>query len=413
MQGFVCLGGECDDTCCIGWSLSMSRKDHKRLTLIIGREEAESVTVRRPAAARPTDDWAPGYAEFRTHGDRRCHYLDPAGLCSLQSERGASALTNVCDQYPRFNYQFDKTVEQVGTLACPEVARRCLLASDAPTFVPFEPDHAILDRPPLRLRDSKNGYRRYFELVRSHLLTTLTNRELAIGDRLAALLMQTERLASILQRGKLPNEARLMQALEHISSPDVMREVPRLMGDVPARGRSTLVVVSFVLGMLEKAGTRMANLVGDVRERYAVEAAPDFLSEIEFDRIIGAYELNRSAILERHAQRVDTYFTNHAVNYVLCMPFFDQFALVTYVQELVLRVAMLHLLFFSHPRVLELADSAKSPDTLSQLDDAAVSIFQPFAREVEHRPGVGQKLNDLLVQASARSPKDFLCLTRV
>src|SRR5690606_1629065 len=99
--------------------------------------------------------------------------------------------------------------------------------------------------------------------------------------------------------------------------------------------------------------------------------------------------------------------------HLLSLPLFDELSLSTYIKELVLRVAMLRLIFFSHPSILKLAKVQEGADGTSQLDDAAVAIFQAFAREVEHAPGVKNKLHGLLIEASAYSTPDFLTLTRL
>lgn len=411
MQGFVCLGPQCEDSCCSGWSLAMSKKDHRRLELVVGKKETHLATRRLPAAKRPAEDWAPGYAEFRTHGERHCHYLNSDDLCRLHTKHGPDALTNVCDQYPRYNVQYDELVEQVGSLACPEVARRCLLSDDANTFVPFEPQGASLDRPPVQLSTSKNGHRKHFLIVREQFLTTMTERELSLGDRLAALLGQAEALASVLWRDELPSEAHLVQVLDHISSTERVHKVPQMMAGVQMRGRSTAVLVSFVFGLLGTVGKRTEKLLENVLKHYEVDALA--LNEAEFERIVDSYEINRSQVLERHGTRVDTYFTNYAGKHLLSLPLFDELSLSTYIKELVLRVAMLRLIFFSHPSILKLAKVQEGADGTSQLDDAAVAIFQAFAREVEHAPGVKNKLHGLLIEASAYSTPDFLTLTRL
>lgn len=429
MQEFRCIGPECEDTCCKDWSISMSRKDYKRLKLIIGDEELGKRTRRKAAAQRPKEDWAPGYAVFLQQ-DGSCSYVTGAGLCQIHEQHGGQALTGVCGLYPRTVNQYDDRVEVVSTLACPEIARRCLLDSSAMELVDLDPPSEMsLTRPQLRLSGKKDGFRVHFDLVRDALLTILASRERPLSDRLATVAYLIDRLRPHLQRGKPADAGKLKAEVDLALSEKLQDELSKAFAEIPARGRAVHLLFSYVLNIYSvSAGSRMRRVLEDVRTEFLTPSTTassstdssttqstdssttqeQLLSEESFAAALTRYEECKTRLERDHGQSIDTYFTNFCLNSVLRFPLLDQLDLFDYVAELIYRTATLRFLLLSQPRLTSGGELTKQ-----LLDQTAVLTFQAFAREIEHSRDFSKKLHQLMHGVNARNLGELLCLTRL
>ncbi|MBQ6798800.1 MAG: flagellin lysine-N-methylase [Oscillospiraceae bacterium] len=107
---FVCIAGDCPDTCCRSWEVVIDEKtkayyetlpgelgDYVRSCLIT---DEEGDTCMKPK-------------------DGACPMLLESGLCLLQKELGEQALSRVCDRYPRFTHSFGALTERGISLSCP------------------------------------------------------------------------------------------------------------------------------------------------------------------------------------------------------------------------------------------------------------------------------------------------------
>jgi lysine-N-methylase len=347
--------------------------------------------------------------------------LSTEGLCGLQSRHGTDGLTNVCHQYPRLQLKLDQRVERAGSLACPEIARRCLLEEDAMALERFAPDDDFtLSRPALVLRGKNDAMRTHFREVRDALIQAISQRDLHATDRLGVLLMLSNRMPKAFRAGGRVDPEELQRSLAFALDPALSAEVTPALAGIPPRGPAALTLVSFILCIFPASeGGRLADLINKLRQDCArlVELPLDsvsdaLLSKAQFDALSAEYEARRDAAQSLFADRTDMYFTNYCINHLLCAPFLDQVNLRVYVEDLVVRVATLRFLFFSHPLVTAAVAQADRDAAEVTLDRAAVETFQAFAREVEHSRFYLARLRNLLVKAHAHTLGDFLCLTR-
>lgn len=94
---FACKGGDCRTTCCGGWNIEISWAEYYRLAELKCSEELrrridEAILL----SDEPTED------KFITPDKRgKCPMFDDDGLCMLQKECGADAITAICRQFPR------------------------------------------------------------------------------------------------------------------------------------------------------------------------------------------------------------------------------------------------------------------------------------------------------------------------
>ena len=87
---FRCLAGECPDTCCIGWEITVDRETEKTYQKLRKGKSELAERLRRSVRRRL----------IIPDGDR-CPFLAGDGLCDLCREYGEAAMTRTCRRYPR------------------------------------------------------------------------------------------------------------------------------------------------------------------------------------------------------------------------------------------------------------------------------------------------------------------------
>jgi lysine-N-methylase len=83
---FVCIGSECEDTCCSGWSISIDRQTKAKYRKV-------------PASTIDLKAGMSGDSFKQKQGN--CHFLNEDKLCRIQLALGESYLSETCATYPR------------------------------------------------------------------------------------------------------------------------------------------------------------------------------------------------------------------------------------------------------------------------------------------------------------------------
>lgn len=112
---FRCLAGECPDTCCIGWKITVDRETEKTYQKLRKGKSELAERLRRSVRRRL----------IIPDGDR-CPFLAGDGLCDLCREYGEAAMTRTCRRYPRHVEDFGDIHEVELLCSCPEAARLIL-----------------------------------------------------------------------------------------------------------------------------------------------------------------------------------------------------------------------------------------------------------------------------------------------
>lgn len=129
---FRCAAGDCCDTCCRDWSITLdtdTAQQYRDLSGPLGEE------------LRRTMGELEGEPCLRLNGGL-CPLLDENGLCRVQLTLGEDGLCESCRLHPRFAEEYGGLREWCLSLSCPEAAR--LLLSD-PNPLCFE--ETVTDEP--------------------------------------------------------------------------------------------------------------------------------------------------------------------------------------------------------------------------------------------------------------------------
>lgn len=124
MEAFRCLGGDCPQTCCSGWIVSVDRGSYERFQTVA--EPELRALLREHVRRRESGGTDRSYAVIASVKDGTCGLLSDRGLCRVHSELGAEYLADLCDQFPRQFRGRGSRVRMFGSLACPEAARLAL-----------------------------------------------------------------------------------------------------------------------------------------------------------------------------------------------------------------------------------------------------------------------------------------------
>lgn len=113
LKDFQCLGAECEDTCCKGWGMQLTRE-----TVDLYRRQA-------PELMEAVDN---GESEFIMKRDPKTDYCVKfdQGLCSIHRDYGTAFLGDACHFYPRITRKLGNRSLMTAALSCPEAARLAL-----------------------------------------------------------------------------------------------------------------------------------------------------------------------------------------------------------------------------------------------------------------------------------------------
>lgn len=355
MTRFRCIAERCEDTCCSGLKVPVSEPRRERMRAAVEGHPED--------AARLAQHVTGGFIQMRQEG--QCPFLDTEKLCSLQRRHGDEALPDICATFPRVITRWGERAEVSGTLACPEVARLCLLDADALERVPVPSAEAHIPREEsVRSLPEADARMKWAETVRTALLRLLHRREYPLASRLVML----GHLAHAVDAGEAP----LPEVLAHYEAPEVLEALHRDFSALSLPGGPVVGLLTSVLKsrLATSRSERFTTLLRGVLDSLHLDGERP-----------GALELAWNTYAERwqrlealHATRVHQYFNHYAEHQVWRSAIIDAPSLLAYVFRIVLRVALLRLTFAGHPRVPE------------QLDAAAVETFQLLAKHVEASP---------------------------
>ncbi|MEG1699458.1 MAG: flagellin lysine-N-methylase, partial [Oscillospiraceae bacterium] len=131
--------GACRNTCCAGWSITLSKPEYLAMKKGGMPKNIEDITgaalhrMRKNATDRM-------YAEMTLRSDGSCPYLNADRLCDLQIACGHSALSSTCRVFPRIKVAVGQSLYTVLTMGCEAVTEQMLLK---PTSISMRSETAL------------------------------------------------------------------------------------------------------------------------------------------------------------------------------------------------------------------------------------------------------------------------------
>src|SRR6218665_1430119 len=385
MTRFRCIAERCEDSCCSGLKVPVSQAHARRMHEALG---AESKLTPNPGGS------APESAFIQMRPDGGCPFLDTERLCSLQRRHGDALLPDICATFPRVVTRWGERWEVAGTLACPEVARQCLLAEDS-TQPEAETDPSPLIPRPDSARDltraPEDAYALHAEAVRNALLRWLERRAHPLASRLALLGRFAHAVDDFYFQGteafgddaRAEAQARLDGVLQHFDTEQTQEAIHQDFSELALPGGPCVgLFASLLKARMTLRGERFLTLARGVLTSLRLDAdTPE-----DLDPAWRTYEARWHHVAEAHGARLEQAFHNYALHSVWRTPFTDSPSLLAYVFRLALRVGLLRLMLMGHPRLEALHREPFAPDAAESLDLAVVETFQLVARHVEQSP---------------------------
>ncbi|HEB54731.1 MAG TPA: hypothetical protein ENI98_00215 [Gammaproteobacteria bacterium] len=395
-RDFQCLGSDCPDTCCQRWEVKLDRSHYHLLQEKMSQNANEKklfenyIYINEQPVTGDHD-----YAFIRMTDEGHCPMLSENELCSLHDRYGIEPLGDVCAFYPRVISRCGPDMELSGALSCPQVARLCLLSKQPFKMTRFNISQLPRSKDyPIQRELAQNPFDYYadnFRLVRQTLLELAANENVALNVRLYALIDLAQRISTYYHRDcKTINSQRLERDLQQSMDRKNLKNIENYLQQDESVNLLAMLVVRAVLEIKitqfpDETLSQMAKNIFTVSGRDSINS----MSEIPIENIQQAYNKSRKLVSPAMNKKVDCYFTRYLCNCLFREWYFTMPDTFTYMQMLLIRMAMLRFLFYSEPRFIALlkeyeqADSESRSDLQAELDSLAINLVYNFARSVD------------------------------
>lgn len=186
LKEFKCIGGECEDSCCIGWDIDIDKITFRQYYKVKDQEMKKmfqkNVHNNEYCQAPDID-----YGKVKLKKDKRCPFLDECNYCIIQSKLGEEYLSNVCTSFPRILNKIDGYYEMSLDVSCPEAARILLLKEEGIEFEKNEETlgkHIISSEIDTKSKEFNNLPIKYFKEIRDLSIKIIKNRKFDLNKRL-------------------------------------------------------------------------------------------------------------------------------------------------------------------------------------------------------------------------------------
>jgi lysine-N-methylase len=204
---FGCIGSQCEDTCCGGWSISIDRDTYHKYKNTQLPALAPLMRLAVSKNTSPRADSKNNFAVMAMRADGSCHFLQEDRMCSIHGHMGAQALSNTCRIYPRYLNRFGAQRENALGVSCPEAARLVLLNPQPMQFITVQADPDIDGKAftsyayPLQ-SEGDPKHMAALNDMRAVIIGVLQCRELVLGARLMVLGFLMDEAHRVVSAGK-------------------------------------------------------------------------------------------------------------------------------------------------------------------------------------------------------------------
>lgn len=119
-RDFRCIGGTCQNSCCIGWVIDWRAEEIDKVKNAPGC--SEELRALCESKFEPNGD----KYMVKLNEDGRCPFLTEDNFCRIQRELGAECLSDTCSIYPRHYIVTDNAAYRYCNMSCPEVIKKLL-----------------------------------------------------------------------------------------------------------------------------------------------------------------------------------------------------------------------------------------------------------------------------------------------
>jgi lysine-N-methylase len=186
LKEFKCIGGECKDSCCIGWNIDIDKITFRQYYKV---QDKEMKRMFQKNVHNNDDYLSPDvdYGKVKLKIGKRCAFLDEKNYCIIYSKLGEEYLSNVCTSFPRITNIVDGFYEMSLDVACPEAARILLLKKEGIEFKEGKETldkHIVSSDIDTKSKKYNNSPVKYFKEIRDLSISIIKNRKFDLSKRL-------------------------------------------------------------------------------------------------------------------------------------------------------------------------------------------------------------------------------------
>jgi len=373
MRRFMCIGSQCEDTCCFGWRVNIDRatyRKYRRVTDPELRQELDSCIKRN--RSQPGEQ---NYARIKMDRGKACPFLNEESLCRIQLRLGEEFLSDICVTYPRVANLVNNVLEKSATMSCPEAARLALLNPDEMEFdeltEPVETRNIINRQIDTHGLAVARRAERYFWELRIFTIQVLQNRNYSLAERLIVLGMFYHRVQNQIEAGQVEEIPHIIARYTNLIAGDELRAE---LAAIPAQ-----VTIQMQL-MKELADERM---VKGVSSRTYLECFAQFLLGVQYteeatvDEVAARYQEAEATYYRPFMAGHEYILENYLVNYVFKNLFplgggknlFDNYVMMV-VHYALIKMHLIGMAAFNR----------------GLTEEVVIKLIYSFARAVEHNP---------------------------
>lgn len=185
-KDFQCVGGKCEDSCCIGWDIDIDKETYEQY-IQCGNLDFEELFKNNMYINDECSNESVDYAKIKLNKHKKCPFLDSCNYCKIHSKMSEDYLSNTCSHFPRILNKIDEEYEISLDVACPEAARIVLGQKEG---ILFERDDIDLKKYIVAGEIDTNDEEyedypiKYFKEIRNYCINIMKNRDFDISSRL-------------------------------------------------------------------------------------------------------------------------------------------------------------------------------------------------------------------------------------
>jgi lysine-N-methylase len=402
VERFRCIGAECENTCCRGWSIQLTREDKKRLDLALDKAPQALQKLKGAVMADPhADKSSPRPFVMRADAEGYCQFLSPERLCQLHATLGEAVLPGVCSQYPREVSRFGGTREIWVALSCPEAARLCLLSETGFELCELEEVPGLrYEQANLVVHDKTPDYQAYLDEIRRYIVGLLSLRQYPIRSRLFFVAYFAHRVSAYFDASTFTvDRKRLSHDMQALTDPRLLNQLTAELDSVSVPGTYAISLVASVTksraGLSAYPQPAWAHSEGFVAP--PLDAHETLSTAAWLDSWID-YSTRRMRWEGEFAPLLDLAFENYCKLFWMKEWYIQSPSLLAHANACMLRLAIVRYRLFTHPD-LDTSTAGMPTEAKQQLlTDQLIGVVTRVARAIEHDRPFLRVLNDALAR---------------
>lgn len=226
VKKFKCVGSQCEDTCCKGWTVTLDKKTYLKYKKLKNYKLRGIISKSIKRIHNQGSD--SNYGKIKMDFEGKCPLLDEKKLCKIHSELGEDYLSDTCMFYPRSVSCVDGSFERSLMVSCPEACKLILLNPCGIKFENIEED-ANKDILVNRMFNSHrnnfdNKLKEYFWEIRIFSLNLIQNRNYNLEERLIILGIVYKKIEELYNDKKIEELPRLLNNMNSIIESEGLKE---------------------------------------------------------------------------------------------------------------------------------------------------------------------------------------------